>query len=127
MIVCSGCISATFMMHTCQQPYCCRLMFSFRQPPILKCSTLNHRSSSLVCKLYLVLLHLDKVATTYQQPYRRQTDVQLLVLQAKLGGHLSANLQTGARHHWQEVCHYQLQTLKGCPDQVLPTNKTQCQ
>lgn len=56
---------------------------------------------------------------SHQQTDRGQANIELLVLQAKTSSYVHDNLEAGARHCWQEVCHNQLQALEGCPDQRL--------
>lgn len=56
---------------------------------------------------------------SHQQPDGGQADIEFLVLQAKTSSYIHDNLEAGARHCWQEVCHHQLQALEGSPDQGL--------
>ena len=61
------------------------------------------------------------VNSAYQKPNGRQADVQLLTLKTKLGRRGDADLKAVAWHDGKEVCHHQLQAVKGCPDQALAT------
>lgn len=50
----------------------------------------------------------------YQKAYRRQADVQFLVLKTKTASYINNDLETRAGHSRKEVCHHQLQALEGC-------------
>lgn len=54
---------------------------------------------------------------SHQQANGGEADVELLVLQAEAAGYIHHNLEAGARHGGQEICHHQLQALEGCSDQ----------
>lgn len=54
---------------------------------------------------------------SHQKADGGEADVELLILQAKAAGYIHYNLEAGARHGGQEVCHYQLQALESCSDQ----------
>lgn len=54
---------------------------------------------------------------SHQQANGGEADVELLVLQAEAAGYIHYDLEAGARHGGQEVCHHQLQALEGCSDQ----------
>lgn len=62
---------------------------------------------------------VHELLLSHQQPNGGQADVEFLVLQTKTSSYIHDNLEAGARHRWQEVCHHQLQALEGCSDQGL--------